>query len=91
MFDLSYIELFNSMILMFAVTFGMYFLMMWRRDSRINREELSLQRKTLQETAKQTNNQDNYGGFITIDIPEKHRSLFHDFLKGFFDYHTWKT
>ncbi len=86
MYDTTFTELMNTTILMMAVVLGFFFLMMWRRDLQRNRRELSLQKGTLEEIGNQTNNQNNYGGFITIDIPEKHRSLFHDFLKGFEDY-----
>jgi len=73
-------------ILMTAVVFGMYFLMLWRKEFQTSRKELNLQRKTLEESIKSKNTQENDDGFIIIDIPEEHRSLFHDFLKGFEDF-----
>jgi hypothetical protein len=89
------IELMNTMMLMLAVTGGMYFMMIWRRDRRMEsmmtREELQLQRKELSMQAESGLKSDpNKGGYININIPEEHKSMFQDFLKGFEDYSALK-
>ena len=93
--EFSPIELMNTAMLMMAVTGGMYFIMLWRRDRRIEakltREELKMQRIEL---ARSNDNASKYepskGGYIKIDLPEEHRSMFQDFLKGFEDYSILK-
>lgn len=94
--EFSLIELMNTTMLILAVTGGLYFVLLWRRDKRIEsqltRKELMLQRKEL---TKQTDNATSNaspekGGYLTINIPEEHKSMFQDFLKGFEDFASIK-
>ena len=85
------IDLINIVTLMIVVIGGLYFLLIWRKERRIEaqitREELMLQRKSLEEQSEKKATQDiDKNGYIIIEVPPEHRSLFHDFLKGFEDY-----
>lgn len=84
--EVAVTELLNTSMLMVAVIFGLYFFMSWRKESQMSRKELDLQRKTLEESIKVKSTPNNDDGFIIIDVPAEHRSLFHDFLKGFEDF-----
>ena len=88
MLDSSIIQLANSLMLFFAVIGGMYFVTMWRKDKKYESQGLMLSRESEEDTSKnqEQNNFNNLGGYINIEIPEDHKSLFHDFLKGFEDY-----
>lgn len=43
-------------------------------------------RETMNDTAWQANFSDTNGGYIIYDLPNEHRSFFHDLLKGFEEY-----
>ncbi|PHR83493.1 MAG: hypothetical protein COA59_11775 [Colwellia sp.] len=81
-----------------VVILALIFFREWRksrdRDYMFRKEELHF-RQT--ETAKSTINIKNshdsetdLGGYITLDMPEDRKSLFHDLLKGFEDYAALK-
>ncbi len=84
-----------------AVLFGSMFFREWKvgrdRDFKYKQEELYL-RKLQTKTNKNTVNIENeigsqgvdLGGYVTIDMPEDRKSLFHDLLKGFEDYASIK-
>lgn len=86
--------------IMTAMVFGMMFFREWRvgrdRDFDYKQEELKLRKLQLEvsEGNKSTINIDNalgnqsvdLGGYITIEMPDERKSLFHDLLKGFEDY-----
>ncbi|KJV05175.1 hypothetical protein [Methylocucumis oryzae] len=85
---------------MFAMLFGMSVLKEWRasreRDFEMRREELYMRRKEYESANNIIVNNDNggnysdLGGYITIDIPEERKSIFHDLLKGFEEYAALK-
>ena len=92
MLDSSIIELANSLMLLVAVIGGMYFVSLWRRDKK-QESSLTLEERMLKfrepegaSRVQEKINLSNSGGYITIEMPEDHKSLFHDFLKGFEDY-----
>jgi hypothetical protein len=85
--EVPFIELLNTMILMMAVMGGYMFVMSWRRDRRreleLNREELHYQTQAIKEQAQAADSSIDKGGYVKVNVPEEHQSLFHDFLKGF--------
>ena len=80
----------NTILLMLAVMGGLVFIMSWRRERqtelKLNREEMAAQRKVLEKQAKASDSSVDGGGYIKVEVPEEHQSLFHDFLKGFEDF-----
>lgn len=86
------IDLINTIMLAIAVFGGLFFLLIWRRERRyeasMTREEVMIQRKTLEEQSRKNEEREktDKNGYIIIEVPPEHRSLFHDFLKGFEDY-----
>jgi len=87
--------------IMVAVMLAFMFFVEWRkareRDFKMRQEELHLRYKeveTSNSSIKINNNHSNeqadLGGYITVDMPEERKSLFHDLLKGFEDYAALK-
>ncbi|ATC97206.1 hypothetical protein [Pseudoalteromonas tunicata] len=83
-----------------GVMLALMFFREWRksrdRDFAFRKEELHLRQVEI-ETGKNSINIENangsdtdLGGYITVDMPEERKSLFHDLLKGFEDYAALK-
>jgi hypothetical protein len=85
--NIPLIELLNTIILLTAVMGGYVFIMSWRRDRHKelerNREELYNQTDDIKKLVQVSDSSIDKGGYIKVDVPEEHQSLFHDFLKGF--------
>ncbi|NTW53275.1 MAG: hypothetical protein HGB15_00585 [Chlorobaculum sp.] len=84
-----------------GIALGLMFFKEWRLDRRrefdMKREELHIKLKEYQQETKLVVNNDNsignesdLGGYVTIDIPEERKSIFHDLLKGFEEYAALK-
>ena len=60
------------------------------KGNTLQRKELSMQSEALRRRSEATETQTNNSGYVKVDVPEEHRSLFHDFLKGFEDFAALK-
>ena len=65
------IELINAMILWTAVILGFYFLIQWRRESTLQRKELSMQSEALRRRSESAETQTNDSGYVKVDVPEE--------------------
>lgn len=92
--------LLNPMMLaVMAASLFVFFFYSWKkqkdREHYLRLRELNLKEKEIEESSARgnsihienaANQQADLGGYITLDIPEERKSLFHDLLKGFEDY-----
>lgn len=82
--------------IMVGVMLAFMFFIEWRksreREFKMRQEELFLRQKEIESTKNSIsiennqNEQADLGGYITLEMPEDRKSLFHDLLKGFEDY-----
>jgi hypothetical protein len=87
-------------LLTFGGLLGLLFIREWKtsreQDFRLREEELYLRRKDYDKSNNIVVNNENsasesdLGGYVTIDIPEERKSMFHDLLKGFEEYAALK-
>jgi len=102
--SMSQIELINATWpvfgMVFAMSFGWFFMKEWRagreRDFKMRQEELYIRRREYEKPNNIVVNNENpgtdsdLGGYVTIDIPDDRKSIFHDLLKGFEEYAALK-
>lgn len=102
---LTTLEIINAIGPVIAILAGIFFvlvfLVLWRLDRQsdfeMRKKELYIKRKEYEgETNVVVNNdssggnESDLGGYVTIDIPEERKSIFHDLLKGFEEYASLK-
>lgn len=98
------IELISFITPTIGITVGVMLAMMffkeWRmsrdRDYAFRKEELQLRQLEIEKNKNSINienangSETDLGGYITLEMPEERKSLFHDLLKGFEDYAALK-
>tara|TARA_R110002012_G_scaffold320630_3_gene544797 strand:+ start:177 stop:1193 length:1017 start_codon:yes stop_codon:yes gene_type:complete len=101
---MSEVELISFVTPTVGITIGVMLALMffreWRRsrdrEHEFRKEELQLRHREIETTKSSINienasgSETDLGGYITLEMPEDRKSLFHDLLKGFEDYAALK-